>query len=139
MIPVKKDYHKPPAILLKENCKEKIRQAVIGEKGDIDTTYYKHPHVRKILEEDIYHGKCCYCESEIDHAATLQVEHYRPKKGLNPEKEMKGGKIKGGFTDNEDFGKDDPQTLNNNILEYQLILQENGNFSARPSNPEEAL
>ncbi|MCP4146845.1 MAG: hypothetical protein GY757_03750 [bacterium] len=87
MIPVKKDYHKPPAILLKENCKEKIRQAVIEEKGDIDTTYYKHPHVRKILEEDIYHGKCCYCESEIDHAATLQVEHYRPKKGLNPEKE----------------------------------------------------
>jgi hypothetical protein len=60
-------------------------------------------------------------------------------KGWNPEKEMKGGKIKGGFIANEDFGKDDPQTLSNNILEYQLILQENGNFSTRPSNPEEAL
>ncbi len=60
-------------------------------------------------------------------------------KGWNPAKEMKGGKMKGGFIDNEDFGKDEPQTLSNNILEYQLILQENGNFSTRPSNPEEAL
>jgi hypothetical protein len=60
-------------------------------------------------------------------------------KGWNPEKVMKGGKMKGGFIDNEVFGKDDLQTLSNNILEYQLILQENGNFSTRPSNPEEAL
>jgi hypothetical protein len=60
-------------------------------------------------------------------------------KGWNPEKKMKGGKMKGGFIANEDFGKDEPQTLSNNILEYQLILQENGNFSTRPSNPEEAL
>jgi hypothetical protein len=60
-------------------------------------------------------------------------------KGWNPEKEMKGGKIKGGFIANEDFGKDNPQTLSNNILEYQLILQQNGNFSTKPSNPEEAL
>ncbi len=52
---------------------------------------------------------------------------------------MKNGEIKGGFITNEDFGKDEPQYLNNNILEYELILQENGNFSTRPSNPEEAL
>src|SRR5690606_36024030 len=32
-------------------------------------------------------------------------------KGWNPEKLMKGGQIKGGFIDNEEFGKDDPQTL----------------------------
>lgn len=60
-------------------------------------------------------------------------------KGWNPEKEMKGGMMKGGFISNEDFGKDDPQTLSNNILEYQLILQENGNCSTRPSNQEEAF
>lgn len=60
-------------------------------------------------------------------------------KGWYPNKEMKGGKIKGGFVADEYFGKDDPQTLSNNILEYQLILQRNGNFSTRPSNPEEAL
>lgn len=60
-------------------------------------------------------------------------------KGWNPEKEMKGGEIKGGFITNEDFGKDEPQSLYNNVLEYELILQQNGNFSTRPSNPEEAL
>jgi hypothetical protein len=60
-------------------------------------------------------------------------------KGWNPEKEMKNGEIKGGFITNEDFGKDDPQSLQNNVLEYELILQQNGNFSTRPSNPEEAL
>ena len=61
------------------------------------------------------------------------------EKGWNPRKEMKGGKIKGGFISDEHFGKDDPQTLNNNILQYELVLQQNGNFSTRPSNPEEAL
>lgn len=60
-------------------------------------------------------------------------------KGWNPEKEMKGGEINGGFITNEDFGKDEPQSLYNNVLEYELILQQNGNFSTRPSNPEEAL
>ena len=60
-------------------------------------------------------------------------------KGWKPDKEMKGGKMQGGFIENENFGKDDPQSLNNNILEYELILQQNGNFSTRPSNPEEAL
>lgn len=60
-------------------------------------------------------------------------------KGWNPEKEMKGGEMKGGFITNESFGKDAPQSLSNNILEYELILQENGNFSTQPSNPDEAL
>lgn len=60
-------------------------------------------------------------------------------KGLNPEKEMKNGTIKGGFMTNENFGKDQPQSLSNNQLTYELILQQNGNFSTQPSNPEEAL
>jgi hypothetical protein len=60
-------------------------------------------------------------------------------KGWNPEKEMKGGQMKGGFVANEVFGKDQPQTLNNNVLTYELILKQDGNFSTKPSNPEEAL
>lgn len=63
-------------------------------------------------------------------------------KGWNPEKVMKQadcGKLKGGFLTNENFGKDSPQVLSNNILEYELILQQNGNFSTRPSNANEAL
>ncbi|ALJ06509.1 hypothetical protein APS56_15800 [Pseudalgibacter alginicilyticus] len=60
-------------------------------------------------------------------------------KGWNPEKPMKDGEMKGGFIENESFGKDNPQYLSNNILEYELILQQNGNFSTRLSNSEEAL
>jgi hypothetical protein len=63
-------------------------------------------------------------------------------RGWYPEKEMKdtpSGKLKGGFVEREVFGKDVPQKLSNNILTYKLILQENGNFSQKPSNAEEAL
>lgn len=63
-------------------------------------------------------------------------------KGWNPNKNMKQtekGLLKGGFVSNEQFSKDSPQTLNNNILEYKLILQQNGNFSTKPSSQEEAF
>lgn len=62
--------------------------------------------------------------------------------GWNPKKEMAQiscGTLKGGFISGENFGKDDSQTLNNEILEYELILQENGNFSTRPSDSDEAF
>jgi len=63
-------------------------------------------------------------------------------KGWSPEKEMKRADdttILGGFISSELFGKDSPQLLNNNILEYELIVQQNGNFSQKPSNAMEAL
>jgi hypothetical protein len=63
-------------------------------------------------------------------------------KGWNPDKVMKQtekGTLKGGFISEEHFSKDNPQTLNNNILEYELILQQSGNFSTKPSSQEEAF
>ena len=72
---------------------------------------------------------------------TYQTYFYYGK-GWNPNKVMKKtdcGTLKGGFITSEHFGKDNLQTLNNNILEYELILQQNGNFSTKPSNPEEAF
>lgn len=63
-------------------------------------------------------------------------------KGWNPEKFMKTalcGDLKGGFIANEDFGKDFPQVLDNSVLSYELILQQSGNFSTKPSNQAEAL
>jgi hypothetical protein len=63
-------------------------------------------------------------------------------KGWNPTKVMKKadcGTLKGGFMAEESFGKDSPQLLNNTILEYELILQDQGNFSTRPSNSDEAF
>ncbi|MCK0125745.1 hypothetical protein MWU76_15245 [Gelidibacter sp. F2691] len=63
-------------------------------------------------------------------------------KGWNPEKIMKEtdcGTLKGGFVTNEIFSKDDFQTLKDQILVYELILQENGNLETEPSNPDEAF
>ena len=63
-------------------------------------------------------------------------------KGWNPEKVMKEtdcGTLKGGFVAEEHFGKDSPQNLQNGILQYELILQSNGNFSTQASNSQEAF
>ena len=63
-------------------------------------------------------------------------------KGWNPDKIMKEtncGVLKGGFISEEVFGKDDSQLLKNNILSYELIIQQNGNFSTKSSNSQEAF
>lgn len=64
-------------------------------------------------------------------------------KGWNPTKLMKNvngcGRLKGGFTSNESFDKDDAQYLRNNILTYKLIVTTNGTFQTKPSNMNEAL
>lgn len=82
------------------------------------------------------------------HSYTFEMPNgtYQPffyyGKGWNPDKVMKqteNGILKGGFISNEHFSKDNPQTLNNNILEYELILQQNGNFSTKPSSQEETF
>lgn len=63
-------------------------------------------------------------------------------KGWNPNKEMKEtdcGMLRGGFVADEHFGKDLQQTLSNEVLTYELILQKSGNFSTKPSNADEAF
>lgn len=59
-------------------------------------------------------------------------------KGWNPTKTLKGN-IKGGFIENVLYSKDGIQSLNNVVLEYELILQQNGNFSTQPSSVEEVF
>lgn len=50
---------------------------------------------------------------------------------------MGNGEVLGGFVVEEIFSKDYPQYLTNNILEYELILQQNGNFSTKASSENE--
>lgn len=54
-------------------------------------------------------------------------------------KETTCGALYGGFKENEHFGKDSPQYLENKILSYELILQRNGNFSTKSSSLNEAF
>jgi len=39
---------------------------------------YKHPDVKTLLNE-LFHGKCAYCESRYGPTAPVDIEHFRPK------------------------------------------------------------
>ena len=66
---------------------------------------------------------------------TYQVFFYGGK-GWNPGKAMAGGK-RGGFVANESYSKDSPVSLEYESLEYELIPQQNGNFSTQQSSASE--
>lgn len=90
MIKVSKDYNAVPEALNRTGCKRKIKKAIEAQSGKgYNGHHYKDIGVKTKLNE-IYHDKCAYCESKIEHAATLQVEHYRPKDGLAEDKSHKG-------------------------------------------------
>ena len=63
-------------------------------------------------------------------------------KGWYPDKEMNSSScasLKGGFLENEDWDKDSPQYLDNNVLTYTLTSVVNGNFQTQSSSQSEAL
>lgn len=39
---------------------------------------YKRPEIKQLLQ-DMFHGKCAYCETFYSAAQPMDVEHYRPK------------------------------------------------------------
>lgn len=46
-----------------------------------DSKIYGHPEVKERLLA-MQHGKCAFCESQIDHISYGDVEHFRPKGGV---------------------------------------------------------
>lgn len=62
--------------------------------------------------------------------------------GWNPNKVMATtscGTLRGGFMSGESFTKDNYIDLDNQIMSYELILQQNGNLSTQPSSKSEAF
>jgi hypothetical protein len=62
--------------------------------------------------------------------------------GWNPNKSIYSsscGSLRGGFVSNEDVTKDNFISLYSQIMTYELILQESGNFSTKPSSKSEAF
>ncbi|MCF0185353.1 MAG: hypothetical protein HUJ98_02560 [Bacteroidaceae bacterium] len=57
-------------------------------------------------------------------------------KGWNPNKSMPNG-LDGGFVANESYSKDEPVSLEYQGLEYELIPQQNGNFTTLQSSASE--
>lgn len=66
---------------------------------------------------------------------TYQVFFYGGS-GWNPNKTMPNGQD-GGFVANESYSKDEPVSLNYQGLEYELIPQQDGNFSTEQSSASE--
>lgn len=62
--------------------------------------------------------------------------------GWNPNKQMPSSScssLRGGFVSNEEVTKDNYISLYNQIMTYELILQQRGNFSTKPSSKSEAF
>lgn len=50
---------------------------------------YKSEDVRTLLEE-LFHGKCAYCESQYSSTAPVDIEHYRPKGAIEGQPNLPG-------------------------------------------------
>lgn len=99
-----KDRENPPARLLVGGALRQIERAVINVDGkEYNATYYPDTPIIELLRAYSIHKqqlepgdrpKCNYCESQLEHGLTLQVEHYRPKAkveaGVNDNIELPG-------------------------------------------------
>lgn len=89
----------------RQDFKDKINK-FISEKNDASSernfSGYNTKPIKKALEKlysnntfissnsSIYNPKCAYCESQSNTVATLQIEHYRPKKAVEGDTHHKG-------------------------------------------------
>ena len=87
-----------------------------------------------------------YIKKSSTHTFELSNGSYQPffyyGNGWNPNSSKRSktcGSLPGSFIRGEHISKDIEQPLSNNILSYELILQENGNLQTKPSNEEEAF
>ncbi len=74
-----------PTILRKkaEEWKNTLLYSEDTEKRNKVLTKYRHKEIKDSLIK-MFHGKCAYCESKINHIDYGHIEHYRPK-SLFPE------------------------------------------------------
>ena len=85
MIEVKRKPGEVPASLGKQytDGKSELDRAIAhyienGHSGSFDFDRYRSADVKRALDE-IFHGKCAYCESFYAKTQPVDVEHYRPK------------------------------------------------------------
>lgn len=73
-----------------ETARHELAQQVEADptKLTIKSAIYAAPDVKQALI-DMQHGKCCFCESKIAHIAYGDVEHFRPKKGILEDGQLK--------------------------------------------------
>ena len=68
-------------VVLADNAakwKREIRSARTADTRKKAQNKYQHQDIKQALEE-MFHGKCAYCESKITHIDYGHIEHFRPK------------------------------------------------------------
>jgi 5-methylcytosine-specific restriction endonuclease McrA len=78
---ITKDSNNPPAILIGKDCKKQLKRIITTKQGKKATYYHKKTVIDAL--NVLYKNKCGYCESRINVVATENVEHYRPKAGVD--------------------------------------------------------
>ena len=87
-LPLKENNNAPARLSVPGALRQMIRAIADFDGTVYNASYYPHEDVVNLLKAFSIHklqlepgdlAKCNYCESKIEHAATLQVEHYRPK------------------------------------------------------------
>lgn len=99
-----------------------------------------------VLKKDDLVCRHAYIGKGSSYTFTIPDGTYQPffyyGNGWNPNKKMSSTvceNLTGGFVSDESFSKDSPQFLSGQTLQYTLVLQENGNFSALEAEQEEAF
>lgn len=71
-----------PQLLLSPDCINKINDAISNIGTHVySTSYYASRPVHSQLYK-LYKGKCAFCESDVRAGSAIQIDHYRPKKGV---------------------------------------------------------
>ena len=73
----------------RQNANEWFTNSERDRQQRFDFKIYRDPTIRDTLDE-LFHGKCAYCEVRIVRAATLDVEMYRPKASVAERPEHPG-------------------------------------------------
>ncbi len=92
MIHIQRTYSTPDTLTSAraETARRELAQQVEADptKLTIKSDIYAAPDVKQTLI-DMQHSKCCFCESKITHIAYGDVEHFRPKKAVLEDEQLK--------------------------------------------------
>lgn len=117
------------------NCSE--IKVITGGSGDVLVTIKNSS--RRVVRHAYVKGGNSFSFKVPD--GSYQVFFYSGT-GWNPLKTMSSSScnsLRGGFVANENVTKDDYINLYSQIMTYELILQQQGNFSTKPSSKNEAF
>jgi uncharacterized protein (TIGR02646 family) len=97
MIFINRNKKKEPEVLKKQpgTPATKEKEAAIAyyaagkQEKSYEYTVYKNDEVRTTLEE-LFNGKCAYCEARIKTISHGDIEHYRPKSTVKKKKKQEG-------------------------------------------------